>query len=55
MLTTRQVNDLIKKLPRKGYPDMPDRILAATARVWRVPLGTAETDIAESKLVQVIW
>ena len=38
-----------------AIPEMPDRIIAATARALNLPLVTADSVIAESKLVQVIW
>ena len=38
-----------------AIPDMPDRIIAATARALGVPLITADPIIAASNLVQVIW
>lgn len=38
-----------------AVPELPDRIIAATARALNLPLVTADHAIAESKLVQVIW
>jgi len=38
-----------------AIPDMPDRIIAATARALDVPLITADPIITESELVEVIW
>ncbi len=38
-----------------AIPDMPDRIIAATARALNVPLITVDPIIAESELVEVIW
>ncbi len=38
-----------------AIPDMPDRIIAATARALDVPLITADPIIAESDLVDVVW
>jgi PIN domain nuclease of toxin-antitoxin system len=38
-----------------AIPDMPDRIIAATARALDVPLITVDPIITESKLVKVIW
>jgi PIN domain nuclease of toxin-antitoxin system len=38
-----------------AIPDMPDRIIAATARALNVPLITSDPTIAESELVEVIW
>ena len=38
-----------------AIPDMPDRIIAATARALDVPLITVDPIITESELVEVIW
>jgi predicted nucleic acid-binding protein len=38
-----------------AIPDMPDRIIAATARALNLPLITVDPIIAESDLVEVIW
>ena len=38
-----------------AVPELPDRIIAATARALSLPLVTADQAIAESNLVQVIW
>jgi len=36
-------------------PDMPDRIIAATARALNLPLITVDPIITESELVEVVW
>lgn len=38
-----------------AIPDMPDRIIAATARALAVPLITADSIIGASGLVDVVW
>jgi len=38
-----------------AIPDMPNRIIAATARALNLPLITVDPIIAESELVEVIW
>jgi len=38
-----------------AIPDMPDRIIAATARALNLPLITVDPIIAESELVEVVW
>ncbi len=47
------------QVPRDEVPDMPDRIVAATAVAHRLPLVSADTDIHDSvslkSLAQVIW
>lgn len=38
-----------------AIPELPDRIIAATARYLGAPLLTADPAIAETDLVQVVW
>jgi PIN domain nuclease of toxin-antitoxin system len=38
-----------------AIPDMPDRIITATARALDVPLITVDPIIADSDLVDVVW
>jgi len=38
-----------------AIPDMPDRIIAATARALNLPLITVDPIIADSELVKVVW
>jgi len=38
-----------------SVPEIADRIVAATARAYDLPLLTADQAIAESELVQIIW
>ena len=38
-----------------AVPDLPDRIIAATARALSIPLITRDPLIAESGLVTVVW
>ena len=45
---------LMREFPYPSLPDMPDRIIAATALFCRVPLITRDKRIAESAL-QTIW
>ena len=46
-------------IPRAEVPDLPDRIIAATAVVRRLPLVSADSDIRSSPalaaLIPVIW
>jgi PIN domain nuclease of toxin-antitoxin system len=42
------------QIPRKAIPDMPDRIIAATAWHLRLPLVTRDTKIQASG-IQTIW
>jgi PIN domain nuclease of toxin-antitoxin system len=45
----------LPKIPRTLIPDMPDRIIAATARHLNCPLVTAEQRIRSSNAVATIW
>jgi len=38
-----------------AIPDMPDRIIAATARALNLPLITVDPIIADSELVKAVW
>ena len=38
-----------------AIPDMPDRIIAATARALNLPLITVDPIITESEMVEVVW
>ena len=46
-------------VPRDEVPDMPDRIIAATAVAYKLPLVSQDTEIRASAslkaLVPVIW
>jgi PIN domain nuclease of toxin-antitoxin system len=56
---TLEVAQAMDLVPRAEVPDMPDRIVAATAVSYKLPLVSADTDIQGSislkSLVQVIW
>lgn len=45
----------VRQVPRDAVPDMPDRIIAATARSLGYPLITADERIHSSGVVEVIW
>jgi PIN domain nuclease of toxin-antitoxin system len=49
------VSHAVRDFGPSATPDMPDRIIAATARAWGVPLITVDSVIAESGLVDVVW
>ncbi len=45
----------LKRVPRDLVPDMPDRIITATALHLDLPLVTADRKIHSSRVVTVIW
>jgi PIN domain nuclease of toxin-antitoxin system len=51
---TRAVADAVAHVPRDVVPDMPDRIIAATALALGVPLVTRDAQIRASS-VPTIW
>ena len=56
---TVDVARAVVQIPRSEVPDMPDRIIAATAVAHRLPVVSADTDIRGSatlnSLISVIW
>jgi len=44
----------VRRIPRSAIPDMPDRIIAATARTLRVPLVTRDARIRRAA-VGAVW
>jgi PIN domain nuclease of toxin-antitoxin system len=56
---TLEVALAMDQVPRAEIPDMPDRIVAATAVAHKLPLVSADSDIQGSlglkALVSVIW
>ena len=52
-LTTGVVGALAT-IPRNSIPDLPDRIIAATALYLNLPLISRDSKIADSK-VNTIW
>ncbi|GBC93568.1 tRNA(fMet)-specific endonuclease VapC [bacterium HR15] len=46
---------ILPQIPRTSVPDMPDRIIVATAKALDVPLVTKDQNIHQSGLVPVIW
>jgi PIN domain nuclease of toxin-antitoxin system len=45
----------VRQIPRHLIPEMPDRIIAATAKALGCALLTRDGDITASGLVSVIW
>jgi PIN domain nuclease of toxin-antitoxin system len=46
---------VIRQIPRTLVPEMPDRVIVATALALGVPLVTKDHTIRQCGLVQVIW
>jgi PIN domain nuclease of toxin-antitoxin system len=51
----REISDRVADIPRKIVPDMPDRIIAATAIHLDLPLITSDTDIRKLTIIESIW
>jgi PIN domain nuclease of toxin-antitoxin system len=47
--------EALRHIPRNLIPDMPDRIIAATARAVGCPLLTRDHQITASSIVPIIW
>ncbi len=45
----------LRQVPRSLIPDMPDRIIAATAYQLKLPLITRDKNIIKSEVVSIIW
>jgi PIN domain nuclease of toxin-antitoxin system len=45
----------LRQIPRDAIPDMPDRIIAATALASNSPLITRDSMIIKSNVIPVIW
>ena len=44
-----------QQIPRSAVPDMPDRIITATALQLDLPLITKDEDIQKPAIVTIIW
>ncbi|MEM7533702.1 MAG: PIN domain-containing protein [Chloroflexota bacterium] len=54
IVINNQIAQTMKQIPREQIPEMPDRIISATALYLEVPLITNDLKI-RSSLVQTIW
>lgn len=45
----------LQQVPRSAVPDMPDRIIAATALQHDLPLITKDEAIQKSAIVTIVW
>jgi PIN domain nuclease of toxin-antitoxin system len=52
---SREISDEVKNISRVTVPDMPDRIIAATALHLNLPLVTKDHRIRLLKTIQTIW
>ncbi len=47
--------EAVGQVPREAVPDLPDRVILATAVQLSLPLITKDAKIHETKLVPLIW
>ena len=45
----------LRQIPRSTVPDMPDRIIAATALAMNLPLLSRDTSISALDVIEVVW
>ena len=50
-----EIAEVVGDLGPAAIPDMPDRIIAATARALDAPLITVDRAITDSDLLEVVW
>ena len=51
----REVADEVENIPRRTVPEMPDRIIAATALHLNLPLVTKDHKIQALQNIKTIW
>lgn len=51
----RRISDALPSIPRVIVPDMPDRLIAATALSLGLPLVTRDTEIRRLTNVTTVW
>ena len=52
---SRHTLNLQRRIPKIQVPDMPDRIIAATAHSLNIPLITCDHKILACSAIQTIW
>ncbi len=52
---TEDIAQTLQQIPRSTVPDMPDRIIAATALYLNLPLVTKDRKIQALQSIQTIW
>ena len=52
---TKEISNMIGLIPRDIVPDMPDRIIAATALYLDAPLISSDSEINKLNNIKVIW
>ncbi|HEX8287645.1 MAG TPA: type II toxin-antitoxin system VapC family toxin [Pyrinomonadaceae bacterium] len=52
---SREIADQVENIPRPTVPDMPDRIISATALHLNLPLVTKDNKIQALQNIQTIW
>ena len=53
--TKREIADEVENIPRRTVPEMPDRIISATALHQNLPLVTKDHKIQALQIIQTIW
>jgi PIN domain nuclease of toxin-antitoxin system len=54
-LLDQQTVEAFRQIPRSSVPEMPDRIITATAYQFGLPLITRDTAIQNTGIVSTIW
>jgi len=52
---TAEIAQTLAQIPRTMVPDMPDRIIAATALHLNLPLVTKDRKIQALQSIQIVW
>ncbi len=52
---TEDISQTLQQIPRSTVPDMPDRIISATALYLKLPLITKDRKIGSLTNIQTIW